>query len=132
MQITNHSFCNLQTYMIYFAVNGVVMPVFTYPKTNDSNAATAVDYVNETVVDMQPCNADVLFTGEYIEHPLPALATVQELLYDNLPEMKDAVPFDAANIGLVSGYVADMPTAVSNGQVTTFGLGQSIVSGGPQ
>jgi len=130
---SNHSNINHQTFMIYFAVHGVVMPVFTYPKSNATNDVTATDYVNETAVDMQPCNADVLFTGEYIEHPRPCLATAQELVYDNHHELADVTVTDSANWGLVTGFVSELPTTINTGQVTTFGAGtgRSTVSGAP-
>jgi len=129
---SEHSRVNLQTYMIYFAVNGVVMPVFTAPDANNNTATpTAVDYVNETVIDMQPCNANVLFTGEYIEHPRPCLATPQERVYDNHPELQDTT-VNTALTHLVSGYVSAMPTTVNSGQVTAFSAGQSVSAGGPQ
>jgi len=128
---TQHSRVNLQTYMIYFAVNGIVMPVFTAPSANDTNASTAIDYVNETVVDMQPSNANVLFTGEYVEHPLPCLPTPQERIYDNHPELQDTT-VGTLNTQLVSGYVSNMPVSVNHGQVTSFSIGQSVAAGGVQ
>jgi len=130
---------NTQTYIIAVAVNGVVMPVFTYPTTNNTNTASSVDYNNLSVVDRQAAFSSVLFTGSYVEHPMPCLATPQLSVYDNRPMLcdtsvitLDTIPATDPSFALCSGLVATMPQPVSTGNTICYSqIGSSLLKHEP-
>lgn len=119
------SISNLQTYIIVVAVNGVVMPAFTYPLTNDTNGINAVDHNNNSIVDRRHCASSVLFTGVYTEHPMPCLPTPVVNVYNNYPLMQETTVEDDL-FGLTSGLVAQMPVSVAHGNTVVFaGIGSA-------
>ena len=112
------AYTNLETYIIFIAINGVVMPTFTAPI---GNGTSATDTCNLQVVDRQACPASIVFTGSYSEHPKPCLSTAQTRVYNNFPDMQNtALTVGGSDAGytLVSGFVNPMHTA--SGNVTSF------------
>lgn len=106
------------SYVIYVALQGVLMPAFGATTTVAGGSVLAT--TGTLPIDTLTCPASILVHGEYTERPLPCKSVSPTTILQQKPELRD-VSMVATTGKLISGYVGDPPVVTTTNTIIQNG-----------